>query len=1764
MLKLLRRIRQWFRRQPPAPGLTVIKYEAVSLIAYEGRAAYERAREQAEYCLSQGSEAGCRFWSDVAIEVARRTGMGGVAIWTGALREDVYRPAPSGGFEPPPGIFRKLERQGTLPLVLAGWTLTDRDGMRQIFERPPAWPFSDRLPLVRVEDRYGNPHHLSYDVEGRLEKVEDGAGRFLRFSYGDCGLLELVEDHTGRAFQYLHDPEAEHLVAVVMPATPEYPEGLIHRYEYDRDRTHPALLHNMVRVLDPAGQLVVENEYGDDPMSEDFGRIVRQVFGGFEATFHATRLALVPRVPEASNVPAVQVESIDPGVLRVHTFNYRGDLLDERFRLVADGSFRIVARSYRYDAQGNVIDVRESNGLGTLLTYDYENSDPRARGNLLRMERVAPPSRPAPSRLVRRSTYEPQFHREKTRTDEEGNVTTYVYDYEVGTGTFGDIVRIEYPIATLPDGTLQPRAEHFRTNTAGQLIEHVTGAGHETSMEYYATGLVAGYLSRIVQDVSGAAIERHFEYDALGRRTATLDGLGRRLETEFNQLDQIVRERFPAINGTADEVHIFYDRAGQVRREELPRGEYDDGVITDPFLAHEYAYDCLGHRIRADFGVNTGSPRSYEFLPDDEDRPLRLRNPIGVTTVLRYDERGLLLSRTDAAGLLEEATWRYIYDRNGNRTAVIDPVGHRVDYEYDSWDRLRRIIQHGAPEAQRARIELTLDAFDRATRTLVSGLTGPGTVGVLADIETHYDERGRPWRRSLDGTSTIFFHDPDERMVRAVDVRGSTFTTDYNGLGRAIRSADAAGNEEIRSFDAVGNIIAIETREAGPGGITESLTSLFVYDERNRLILRTSPLGNAERIEYDARNLAVREISPAGSIVRRTFGLEGELLSLEQEVEPGVVAFHRFDHDLLGRMTAYTDPGGSVTRRVWDARDRLVSIIDPNGSTTRYTYGGRIQPEREQLPDGTGLSYFYRADGSVERIDFAPGPGIAATPSQIFGYDGLRRLIKAEQGGTVLERTYDSRMRLTSETCSGRTTSMAFDDVSGTARLIYPDGRTDRFELDALGRMATLTLETSGNAGLAGLPATGTRISEWTYHGTRPAGRELYNGLRYEVRFDADRRLSALVHSDGNGTELLALRYLNDRDSFCRVRWAAPVPQQSVRYDYDRLGRLRAAARGVAVSEPPNNPSQAVADAAIAATGALTATMTERFTVNLADARVLREREEGGVTISEATALDPAWRVTQLTRTGPAPGSTAFSFDAAGRCTSDDRHQFRYDALGRLVEVQDLNGAVQMRLEYDPVGRLLRRWEGAKETRIVHFGSWRIQEEEGAGAVFIQRTPGLGVDETVMESTGDVLHPLEDFSRTIHARAGSTGEVLERYRFEPFGTPSIWAPDGVTQRIGSVIGAVPQFGGHPVLSTDLYDARTRVYDSATGRFLQPDPHGLADGPNPYVYCHHEPVGHYDPTGEIGIILTVVVVVGGGMVAGASINAVHQGLAMWDDPEREWDWGELGWSTLGGGVMAPLLVAAPELLPVFAGLGAYSGVQEMREGHWRSGIFDTAISVLPFASSKGRGTVKGAGRLFGQVFGIGLGPADGLAARVSRFHMGPAWQPPGVSVRQTTFGGAPAWEKSVSTKIPILRAWAELTIRKQEAALRTLESKGIQTPTIFQSYKPGGSLILEHAGRSAKEAMTEFPELKGAYKEFLDAAKKAMHPWAGSGWRAKLNLYKFPKLDDLNSRNIGFRFDRGKFVAFDPAIDPITYAVGGGFFLGVLSAALASQVPRGKK
>ncbi len=68
-------IRNFFRRGPRQDerALTEVEYEAITLIAQEGRGALAKAREQAAYCRRRRSEQGSQFWMRVADEIAMRT-----------------------------------------------------------------------------------------------------------------------------------------------------------------------------------------------------------------------------------------------------------------------------------------------------------------------------------------------------------------------------------------------------------------------------------------------------------------------------------------------------------------------------------------------------------------------------------------------------------------------------------------------------------------------------------------------------------------------------------------------------------------------------------------------------------------------------------------------------------------------------------------------------------------------------------------------------------------------------------------------------------------------------------------------------------------------------------------------------------------------------------------------------------------------------------------------------------------------------------------------------------------------------------------------------------------------------------------------------------------------------------------------------------------------------------------------------------------------------------------------------------------------------------------------------------------------------------------------------------------------------------------------------------------------------------------------------------------------------------------------------------
>ncbi len=1462
----------------------------------------------------------------------RELSRGRVAIWTGNLGEDVYLPQEDGEFKPPVGIFRRLQRtaNGAEPIAPA-YVLTGAGGFRQIFARPDGWPDPRRIPLLRLEDRHGNAHELLYDAEGRLERVRDHANRYIDFEYGDCGLLERVSDHTGRVWIYYHHPETEHLATVRTPATEEHPEGFTTCYEYDEFAGHPALRHKILRVVDPAGRVVVVNTYGDDPTSEDFGRVVCQHTAGRQVSYRATGLQYLPQDPDAVNIPGLRVEVCSEGTLRVYTFNYRGDLLDERFRLARDGSYRLVVRTHSYDPQGNLEETRDADGTTWRRQFDHENPDPRARGNLLLATQRAPLTAPAPERVLMRATYEPTHQLVKTLSDEAGPVAEFFYDHEQDPTGTGLLVRRGYTDATLPDGSVQPASESFEYNQWGQLIRWNTAEGPAHERHYFSSGSSEGYLERVVDDASGVAFTHTVAYDAWGNMSSFRDALGHETRYEWNEHSQVVRVVPPPVGGSEDVVRLFYDKAGNLRRIEEPRGTFTDAAIADSFLAHEWEHDELGRVGGITYGANTEQPSRWAYEYGLGFAPCEVVDPLGRKTSYKYDECGKVLEETITAAS-ESRLWRYVYDRSGRCTRIADPEGLEHDLAYDGWSRLAQMAFPGPSEDLRTRVDLIYGTRDLLELASIQGVRIPGgPVEKLGEVSIEYDERGRPLRRVVDGLAEELWFDANDRLVKRVDARGYALHFDWDGADRIARRVDPLGNIAEQEFDAAGNPVLLREHEIVPGSATpEVYTTTTTYDARSREIERIDSLGNKVAVEYDARDLPVALIDATGVRVDQQFDMLGHRIAVKAQLGTPPQTFEQhWDRDAMGRPVAFRDPLGQTVSLKYNIDDEATERVYADGTTHTWIYEESGRMVESIKPSGSRVAFHYDASGRVHKLHFEAAPGVLPTPDLLFDLDGLNRVVGAHQGSSSVTRQIDARGRIVSETSLGKTFLNEYDDAAGVVRRTYPDGRQDEIALDALGRPAQIVLNTIGAAALTGGLPAGTQLVRFEYAGPqRLVRRELANGTRTQLAYDAGRRLTGVEHR-GSTDELLArVHYVHDAAGRRRLALQEPAPAATRLFQYDRLSRVLEVVEGVAVPAPPFVDQQAAADAYLASLGSPTILTGERFVVDASDARSQHQRYSAGTAVTDVLDTDLLHQTVNLTRTSPQNVQAwPFQHDADGNRTRDDRHLYRYDVLDRLVEVQDqATSLTQLAIEYDPMGRVIRTSaSGGAPSRFRYFGPRCVEQEVDNGATAVQKLLGAWRDDLILESDGANrwTHLDGGFSRVLvtdHA-----GTPVERYRYSSFGEASVWDSGGTTLLSGSAIGAGPMYGGRPALSSDLYDMRARTYDPYTGQFLQRDPLGYRDSSCLQAYARHDPVNAIDPTGALAEIIWDLASLG---LGGASF--LH-------DIEEE----NYGWAVVDA--LGMVIDLGAVLLPLAPG-GVGAAIKASREGEMALEVGSTAFKA----------------------------------------------------------------------------------------------------------------------------------------------------------------------------------------------------------------------------
>lgn len=119
-------------------------------------------------------------------------------------------------------------------------------------------------------------------------------------------------------------------------------------------------------------------------------------------------------------------------------------------------------------------------------------------------------------------------------------------------------------------------------------------------------------------------------------------------------------------------------------------------------------------------------------------------------------------------------------------------------------------------------------------------------------------------------------------------------------------------------------------------------------------------------------------------------------------------------------MIILTQPAGpgDVTQYNYDPLDRLATVTYADG--TGYSYSNYdVHDNSGTLADanGTVVTCTYDLNNRLTGKSIAPGAGVSGdTTAEAFKYDGLSRLVRAEDNDSIVERSYDSLGDIVKET----------------------------------------------------------------------------------------------------------------------------------------------------------------------------------------------------------------------------------------------------------------------------------------------------------------------------------------------------------------------------------------------------------------------------------------------------------------------------------------------------------------------------------------------------------------------------------------------------------------------------------------------------------------------------------------------------------------------------------------------------------------------------
>jgi len=425
--------------------------------------------------------------------------------------------------------------------------------------------------------------------------------------------------------------------------------------------------------------------------------------------------------------------------------------------------------------------------------------------------------------------------------------------------------------------------------------------------------------------------------------------------------------------------------------------------------------------------------------------------------------------------------------------------------------------------------------YDKHTGDLIQVRDRANTVTCVFSARNHLlvscRHRGGPLYR--------YEYEADEPGAKIIEQHGGldyrfTYFEDQPGLSRTV-IRDSLEREQTYTFEGEGNLKRLVTRLRADGSLIR-----YAYDADGHLIGITNPLGRKTKMHRDKEGRLIGLEGPARHRTRTVYNETGQPIEYEEAAR-----LTRYQYDAWGRLASiahsdgtreafqYPEPGQSRTANLpirlidargeakhleWNSAGKLVSYTDCSNKTTRYHYsfwGGLLAEtdalgqstrfERDQtdkllsmtLPDSSLVRYEYDTEGHLTDIIEPDGS------RQRFVWDVDGQLIESIDAAEHRQRYhYDPAGRLIAlENENGARASFEYDIMDRLIREIGFDLRVQRYRYDLLGQLTDKIEESlpthptirydydeAGNMAARHLPANGpiaplTERFEWNAQG---------------------------------------------------------------------------------------------------------------------------------------------------------------------------------------------------------------------------------------------------------------------------------------------------------------------------------------------------------------------------------------------------------------------------------------------------------------------------------------------------------------------------------------------------------------------------------------------------------------------------------------------------------------------------------------------------------